>query len=85
MGGTATWARPDLWTGLDDLARATGSSPEEVEAVAREYAAYERWKAAAIQEALDELETGGPDIPNEDVMRWLESWGTENELPPPSR
>lgn len=83
MSGTATRTRTDLWEGLDELARETVSSPEEVEATAREDAAYERWKTAAIQEAPDEPETGGPDIPNEEVMRRLESWGTENELPPP--
>lgn len=33
--------------------------------------------------ALARAKAGGPFISNEDMMRWLESWGTENELPPP--
>ena len=31
---------------------------------------------------LAELEAG-PGISNERVMEWLDSWGTENELPAP--
>jgi len=34
----------------------------------------------AVQQALDEK---GPGIPFEKVKRWLLSWGTANELPPP--
>jgi predicted transcriptional regulator len=26
-----------------------------------------------------------PSIPHEQVAQWLESWGTENELPPPRK
>jgi predicted transcriptional regulator len=33
--------------------------------------------------ALTRAKAGGPFAAHEDVMRWLESWGTENELPPP--
>ena len=35
-----------------------------------------------VRRIADEtLRNGG--IPLEDVIRWVESWGTENELPPP--
>lgn len=36
-----------------------------------------------IKSTLAKAKAGGPFVANEDVMRWLESWGTENELPPP--
>jgi RHH-type transcriptional regulator, rel operon repressor / antitoxin RelB len=85
MSGSTTAAKPraDLVERIGDLARETGSTPEELEAAAREYAEHERWKAAMVREALDELEVGAPGVPNEEVMRWLESWGTDHELPPP--
>ncbi|HEX3674857.1 MAG TPA: hypothetical protein VHU87_11330 [Rhizomicrobium sp.] len=38
---------------------------------------------ALTKRALARSKAGGPFISNEDMMRWLESWGTENELPPP--
>jgi predicted transcriptional regulator len=38
---------------------------------------------ALTKQALARSKSGGPFISNEDMMRWLESWGTENELPPP--
>lgn len=38
--------------------------------------------AAAVREGLADAENGRT-IPYEDVRRWLLSWGTENELPPP--
>ncbi len=84
-GGTTARTKPelDLFERIAELARETGSSPDEIEAAAREYAEYERWKEAKVREALDELEAGVPGIPNEEVMRWLESWGTDHELPPP--
>ncbi len=37
---------------------------------------------AAVEEGLAEAEAG-LSIPYEKVRRWLLSWGTENELPPP--
>lgn len=39
-------------------------------------------KARAIAEAEAEL-AAGKGVPWADVKRWLESWGTANELPPP--
>lgn len=36
----------------------------------------------AIAEGLASLDTGRS-VPYEDARRWLLSWGTENELPPP--
>lgn len=38
--------------------------------------------AAAVNEGLADAEAGRV-VPYEKVRRWLLSWGTENELPPP--
>jgi predicted transcriptional regulator len=43
----------------------------------------EEQEIALTKRALARSKAGGPFISNEDMMRWLESWGTENELPPP--
>jgi predicted transcriptional regulator len=36
----------------------------------------------AVKEGIAQADAGQT-IPYEDVRRWLLSWGTENELPPP--
>ena len=36
----------------------------------------------AVEEGIADLDAGRT-IPYEKVRRWLLSWGTENELPPP--
>ena len=33
--------------------------------------------------AIAEADAGGPFASNEDVLKWLKSWGTENQLPAP--
>jgi predicted transcriptional regulator len=43
---------------------------------------YEEWKLQEIEAALAEAEAGET-VPHEKVIRWLRSWGTANELPPP--
>ncbi|MGL4962673.1 MAG: hypothetical protein ACRC67_15685 [Inquilinus sp.] len=39
-------------------------------------------KRAAIREGIAAADAGRL-IPHEEMRRWLLSWGTENELPPP--
>ena len=41
------------------------------------------WQVAHIRAALAEDEEGTPGIPHEEVMRWMQSWGTDHELPRP--
>jgi predicted transcriptional regulator len=36
----------------------------------------------AIEQGLADADAGRV-VPHEEVERWLRSWGTENELPPP--
>ena len=79
----AAQARPELVERISELARDTGSSAEELAQAVEAYRELERWQLAAIDEAIAEDESGAPGISNEEVMRWLESWGTEHELPPP--
>ena len=40
------------------------------------------WEHRHIRAGLAELEAG-KGVSNERVMEWLDSWGTENELPAP--
>jgi len=42
----------------------------------------DNWEHRHIRAVLAEFEAG-KFISNERVVEWLESWGTENELPPP--
>ena len=46
------------------------------------YFAPDSWEHKHIRAGLAELEAG-QGVPNERVMEWLDSWGTENELPAP--
>jgi len=46
------------------------------------YLAPDSWEHRHIRAGLAELQAG-EGIPNNRVMEWLDSWGTENELPAP--
>jgi antitoxin component of MazEF toxin-antitoxin module len=43
---------------------------------------YEQWKVEEIQAGFAEIEAG-ESVPNEKVIEWLQSWGSEHPLPPP--
>jgi predicted transcriptional regulator len=43
----------------------------------------QRWQTAGIEEAIRDADAGEPGIPHEDIAAWLDSWGTDHELPPP--
>jgi predicted transcriptional regulator len=43
----------------------------------------EEQEDALTQEALAQAKAGGPFIPHEDMVKWMNSLGTDNELPPP--
>jgi predicted transcriptional regulator len=40
------------------------------------------WEAQAIKEALQSIEEEGT-IPFEEIVAWVKSWDTQDELPPP--
>ena len=44
---------------------------------------YEEWACAEIRKGIAAADAGKT-ISHEKVVEWLRSWGTENELPPPS-
>lgn len=74
---------PETRKELEEYAKATQRSSafivkEAVEAHLAERRAY----LAAIEEAEREADEG-IFVSGEAVIKWLESWGTENELPPP--
>jgi predicted transcriptional regulator len=75
---------PETRKELEEYAKATQRSSafivkEAVEAHLAERRAY----LAAIEEAEREIERGEM-VDGDEVIKWLESWGTPNELPPPS-
>lgn len=44
----------------------------------------EAWQVGEIREAVRKVREGrGRFAPHEEVTAWLDSWGTDNELPPP--
>jgi len=47
------------------------------------YLETQAWQRRHIEAALREAEAGGPFVSHEAMERWLESWGEEDELPPP--
>jgi predicted transcriptional regulator len=69
---------------LEALARSTGRSRSflAAEAIA-EYLAVNEWQIARIQSAIEALDRGER-VEHDAVRKWVESWGTENELEPPS-
>ena len=75
---------PELSEKLDALARDTKRSKAFLasEAIAA-YVDLNAWQVAHIKAALAEAESGAPGIPHEDMVRWTESWDTDQELPPP--
>ena len=68
---------------LDRLARTTSLSKSRLAADA--IAAYldeQEQQLERIREGLADAEASRV-VPHEEVARWLESWGAEDELPPP--
>lgn len=68
---------------LELLARDTRRSRSYLagEAIAQ-YLEYEEWKIQAIKEGIAAADRGDL-VPHEKVVAWIESWGTEHELPRP--
>ncbi len=77
--------KPEVSEKLEALARDTKRSKAYLagEAIAA-YVDLNAWQAAHIKEALEEDELGVPGVPHEEVVAWVESWGTEHELPRPT-
>lgn len=75
---------PETKRELEEYARATQrSSAFIVKEAVEMHLAERRAYLAAIEEAIKESEESGEFISWEATKAWLDSWGTENELPPP--
>ena len=75
---------PELNDRLAVLARDRKRSKSDLasEAIAA-FVDVEAWQVAHIEESLDEARAGAPGVLHEDVVRWVESWDTDHELPRP--
>jgi RHH-type rel operon transcriptional repressor/antitoxin RelB len=69
---------------LDLLSQRTQRSRSETaaEAIAI-YLDTQEWQVAEIERAVREADQGDAFVEHEEVERWLRSWGTDDELPPP--
>ncbi len=67
---------------LEKLARKTARSKSSLaaDAIAR-YLETQEQRSASIRRGLADAEAGRV-VPNEKVEAWLDSWGTDKELPP---
>ena len=76
--------RPEIIASLDELAGMTRRSRAELaEAALAQYLDVQRWQIEGIRAAIEEADLGAPGIPHERMAAWLDSWGTDDELPPP--
>ena len=70
---------------LDALARRTGVSRSNLAAEAiAEYLAVNEWQISGVEAALKGLDQGER-FDHDSVRKWVESWGSENELEAPWR
>jgi RHH-type rel operon transcriptional repressor/antitoxin RelB len=49
----------------------------------QDYLDVQEWQIAGIEKAIRSL-NAGHGIPHEDVMNWVQSWGSDKELPKPT-
>ena len=69
---------------LERIAKATERSKSKLLAGAIDaYIESERQFLDGIERGLADLKAGRV-IDNDEMMRWLDSWGSDNELPPPA-
>jgi predicted transcriptional regulator len=69
---------------LEALARGTHQSSSALAAQAIDaFVESSAWQVEAIREAVEKADAGGRFYADADIMAWLESWGTEDELEPP--
>lgn len=74
----------ELRESIATISRISHRSQSQIAAKAiAEYVAKNEWKLKAIQEAKLEADQG-VFISQEATLNWLDSWGSENELQPPS-
>ena len=75
---------PEVSERLEALARDTKRSKAYLASQAiSSYVERNAWQVARIKAALEEAKSGAPGVPHEEVVKWMESWGTDHELPRP--
>ena len=75
---------PEVNDRLEALARDTKRSKSDLASEPIEaYVALNEWQIAHIKAALAEDDRGGPGLPHEEVVAWMRSWGTGQEVPRP--
>jgi RHH-type transcriptional regulator, rel operon repressor / antitoxin RelB len=68
---------------LQALAESTGRSSSFLAAEALDtYLDLQEWQVAAIKKGIESLDKHGG-VPHAEVKAWVESWGTDKELPRP--
>ncbi len=76
----------DLYQRLDALAEATDRSKAYLATQAvKQFLETNEWQVQAIRTALAEADAAAPDdfVDNDQVMAWLDSWGTDAEKSSP--
>lgn len=70
---------------LESLARDTNRSESLLaEQAISSFLEIQAWQVEKIKKSIAEADANpGKGIPHEKVVKWLRSWGTPNELPPP--
>jgi len=76
---------PQIKDQLNELAEATQRTTSFLTAEAIQYyISLQAWQVKSIQEAVKKANSSKAKFANHDeVMAWLDSWGTKNELRPP--
>jgi predicted transcriptional regulator len=77
--------KPEVSEKLEALARDMKRSKAYLasEAIAS-YVDLNAWQVAHIKEALEEDDSGIAGISHDEVVTWMESWGTDDELLQPA-
>jgi predicted transcriptional regulator len=75
---------PALKRKLAALAKGTGrSEPDLVAEAIANYIEVNDWQVRVIKERVQEALAREPGVPHDDVEKWLDSKGTDHELPMP--
>jgi RHH-type rel operon transcriptional repressor/antitoxin RelB len=79
-----TRVSPDIKRKLRALAKETDRSESYLaaEAIAA-YVDLNAWQVTHIKKSLAEVTAGDSGVSHERVAAWLDSWGSDQELPPP--
>lgn len=68
---------------LEAVARATHRTKTQLaEEALRSFLDLQEWQARAIRAGMEDADAGRV-LDHDPVRAWLESWGTDDEMPPP--